>query len=588
MNTFHAIQQTVYDVVIIGGGINGVGTARDAALRGLKTLLIEQGDFASGTTSWSTRLIHGGLRYLEYFEINLVRESLRERERLLSAAPHLVKPIQMTIPIYRGGARRYWEIQAGMWLYDMLSFDKTLLSHRMVSVTAMQRHFRSLNHTGLLGAAQYYDGQVEYAERLCLENVRAAADAGATMLNYVAVTVLHCEGDRIVRLTCQDQRTGQQATVAIAPHTIIINTTGPWVDHVCQRVQSASSQKAATAGAKSGLSQPERSASRITVGDRRKIGGTKGSHIIVPPFPGAPDTAVYAEAQADGRPFFIVPWLGLYLIGTTDLRYDGDLTRIKASDSEIDYLLAEANHLFPWAYLSRSQVQFTYSGVRPLPYTDARTTGSITRSHIIFDHTSEGVTNLISLIGGKLTTYRQVAEELVDRVGRKLGRTLPPSPTRSLPLPGAIHSDDSRITEAIARYAPLVSRATLAHLFQMYGAMALDVLALIDQAPDLATPILPQGPDIQAQVVYAMQSEFAQTLVDICHRRTTLSMHHRYGFEALPGVISTLQRHCGWSADRRDQSVSSYAAYMRDHCIPDYEIALGQDALLMAPLSRAE
>ena len=178
MRDFQTIQNTTYDLIIIGGGINGAGIARDGALRGLKTLLIEKEDFASGTTSWSTRLIHGGLRYLEYLEFHLVRESLHEREVLLRTAPHLVQPLQMTIPLYKGAARSYWLIQAGMLLYDILSFDKTVPSHRMLSARKFQNLFRTVRSQDVVGAAQYYDGQVEYAERLCLENILDARQRG--------------------------------------------------------------------------------------------------------------------------------------------------------------------------------------------------------------------------------------------------------------------------------------------------------------------------------------------------------------------------------------------------------------------------
>ncbi|MBF2090635.1 MAG: glycerol-3-phosphate dehydrogenase [Synechococcales cyanobacterium K44_A2020_017] len=568
MRDFQAIQTTAYDIVIIGGGINGAGTARDAALRGLKPLLIEKNDFAGGTTSWSTRLVHGGLRYLEYFEFHLVRESLREREILLQAAPHLVKPIQMTIPIYRDGSRRYWEIQAGMLLYDILSFDKTLLSHRMLSATKFQQHFRTASSDQLTGAAQYYDGQAEYAERLCLENIRSAAAAGATVLNYVAVTAIPCKGDRISALTCEDQLTGATFDVPIGPKTVVVNTSGPWVDQVCQLGRQGDRPRPMTKA--------------------RKIGGTKGSHIVVDAFPGAPDTAFYVEARTDGRPFFIVPWLGMYLIGTTDLRYEGNLDRVKADNDEIDYLLNETNRIFPVADLSRDHVKFTYSGVRPLPYKESSKAGSITRDHILFDHQVDGIQNLISLIGGKLTTYRQVGEEMVDKACRKLQRSIPPSPARTVPLPGAIRPQDSRIGEAIAHYEAYVSRESIHHLFKVYGALATEVLALIDDAPDLAERLIPELPDIRAQAVYSVQAEYAHTLVDICRRRTTLAMRHNYGFDVLPAIVETLMTHCGWDDDRCNQQLADYATYMTDNCIPDYAIAASDQAQFLPSLSMAD
>ncbi len=555
MRDFQTIQSTAYDLIVIGGGINGAGVARDAALRGLKTILIEKNDFAGGTTSWSTRLVHGGLRYLEYFEFNLVRESLREREILLNAAPHLVKPIQLTIPIYGYGSRSYWEIQAGMILYDMLSFDKTLLSHRMLPIQKFRQTFRDVNPEELKGAAQYFDGQAEYAERLCWENILSAQEAGATALNYVKVTGLHREGDRLTHLTCVDQLTGTEFQVQGSSQAVVINTSGPWVDQVCD------------------LGKPN------SVSKGRKIGGTKGSHIVVDPFPGAPKTALYVEAKADGRPFFIVPWLNMYLIGTTDLRYTGDLDRIKADNDEIDYLIRETNRVLPSAHLGREDVRFTYSGVRPLPYAEGKKPSSISRNHVLHDHTKEGVTNLISLIGGKLTTFRRVGEEMVDAAYRKMGRPVPSCPTRHQKLPGAIAPNDPRIDQAVTQYRDRLSITSISHLFTLYGAKAIEVLALIDQAPDLASPIVAGLPDIKAQVVYAVQSEMAHTLVDICRRRTSLTMQANYGFDALPAVVETLQQHCGWSDETCNQQLADYSTFIEENCLPDYAIATAQPQL---------
>jgi glycerol-3-phosphate dehydrogenase len=546
MRELSQIQSTAFDLVVIGGGINGAGVARDAALRGLKPILIDKSDFGSGTTSWSTRLVHGGLRYLESFEFKLVRESLREREILLKAAPHLVKPIQMTIPIYRSGSRSYWEIQAGMLLYDVLSFDKSLLSHRMLPRRKFRQLFRDINPDGLVGAAQYFDAQAEYAERLCLETVLSAQAAGATVLNYVKVTELHRSGDRLTALTCEDQQTGEVFQVKGSDRAMFINTSGPWVDQVLNLDRTHA------------MSHPP------------KIGGTKGSHIIVAPFSGAPKTALYVEARMDQRPFFIVPWLDRYLIGTTDLHYSGDLDRVKATPEEIDYLISETNQIFPSAKITRQSVQFTYSGVRPLPYANGKDPGSITRNHILYDHSGEGVTNLISLIGGKLTTYRRVGEEMVNAVYRKWGRSAPACLTRHQPLPGAILPTDPRIAEAIDTYQSTVSPASVYHLFRLYGARAIEVLALIHESPDLAEPIAPNLPEIKAQIVYAVRSEMAHTLVDICHRRTTLAMQANYGLDALPALTTTLQTHCGWSEAECDRQLADYITYLQDNCLPDF------------------
>ena len=379
------------ELLIIGAGINGAGIARDAAMRGLKVLLIDKGEIGGGTTSASTRLIHGGLRYLEHFEFGLVRESLRERETLLKIAPHLVNPLPITIPIYKRNKRGPSTIRAGMILYDLLSIGKSLPRHQMLSRAETLERSPGLNPEGLLGSALYFDAQVEFPERLVLANVVAAREHGAEVFTRAPVTKLNVEGDSVTGVEFVNE--GRSHFVQAK---IVVNAAGPWIDRVL---------------------------ARAPVESPRLIGGTKGSHIIVPAFPVAPATAIYLEAQSDRRPFFIVPWNGKYLIGTTDVRFEGDPDDVRCEEWEMDYLLAEANLAFPHASLTRDSVLFTYSGVRPLPWTSDTEEQNITRRHFIRQHPR--LRNLLSIVGGKLTTYRSLAEECVDLVFRKLGRHPP-------------------------------------------------------------------------------------------------------------------------------------------------------------------
>ena len=386
----------VFDVVIIGAGINGAGIARDAAMRGLKVLLIDKGDPGAGTTSASTRLIHGGLRYLEHFEFGLVRESLREREILLRIAPQLVKPLPIAIPIYKQGKRGRLTIRAGMILYDLLAWGKSLPSHRMLSRAQTLERWPGLNPEGLVGSALYYDAQVEFPERLVEENVRSAQKLGAEVLTHTRVTRFAVEERKVsgVEFVSED---GQKQ---FAEADVVINAAGPWIDFVLERAP---------------------------VESPKLIGGTKGSHIIVPPFPSAPSTAIYLEARSDGRPIFIIPWNKLYLIGTTDVRFEGNPDDVRCESWEIDYLLSETNLALPNAGLTRDSILDTYSGVRPLPVTDDKDEQSITRRHFIREHPR--LPNLLSIVGGKLTTYRSLAEECVDLIFRKLGKNSPPCRT---------------------------------------------------------------------------------------------------------------------------------------------------------------
>ena len=320
-----------YDLAVIGAGINGAGIARDAALRGLNVIVFDKNDMCSGCSAISSRLIHGGLRYLEYAEIPLVYESLHERRYLRSTAPHLVRPLRICIPIYEGARRGPLLIRLGMLAYDLLSFTKKMPRHDMLSSAAMHKEEPGLESAGLRGAARYYDAQVAFAERLVLENLLAARSAGADICLHSEVTRIEVEQGAVNAVAYADARGREQR----AEVSVVVNAAGPWVDRVLAG--------APTSG-------------------KRLIGGTKGSHIIVGRFEGAPRDAFYVEAKSDGRPFFIIPWYGQYLIGTTDIRYDGDLDHVRASDAEVDYLLGETNRVFPRANLVRDDISLCLCG----------------------------------------------------------------------------------------------------------------------------------------------------------------------------------------------------------------------------------
>jgi len=571
-----------FDVIIIGAGINGAGIARDAAMRGLKVLLLDKGDIGSGTSSWSTRLIHGGLRYLEHGEFGLVRESLRERECLLKIAPHLVRPIEMLVPIYANARRGHWTMRAGMWAYDLLSFGKQLPRHRMLSPAETLARTPGLNSLGLVGAAVYFDAQVEFAERLVLENVIAAATHGATVITYACVTKLHIQDGEVRGVefitSVQGPKSKVQSqfltgtagvppallgneTTQCATAPIIINAAGPWIDELLSN----------------------------TVGNSpRLIGGTKGSHIIVAPFPGAPASALYVEAETDQRPFFIIPWNGHYLIGTTDIPYTGDLDHVEIEDDEIDYLLCETNRVIPGACLSRQEILYTYSGVRPLPFTGGggeclarplpqavltrpgrSDASSITRRHFIRRHPN--AENLFSIVGGKLTTYRSLAEETVDLIFRKLGQALERGhlarsegekrncTTAQVPLPGAATSDWEAFSTNFRRRGGL-SELTFDHLLRTYGTRATDVLKLVADDSALAEVFDTETGAIAAEVVFAFKHELAQTLADCLLRRTMVGLNSTRGLEAVETAAKIAQTHLGWSETCANQETNAYRA----------------------------
>jgi glycerol-3-phosphate dehydrogenase len=501
----------VWDVVIIGAGINGAGIARDAAMRGLKVLLADKGDAGGGTSAGSTRLIHGGLRYLEHREFGLVRESLREREILLRIAPHLVRPLPITIPIYKHGRRGRATIWTGMVAYDLLSWGKSLPRHRMLSAQDTLRQIPGLRADGLVGGAVYYDAQVEFAERLVVENVLAAIAHGATVRTYARVTQLEVEGEEIkgVRFEAGLNKTEW------APAQVVINAAGPWVDRLLQPSGNEG---------------------------ERLIGGTKGSHVVVAPFAGAPVSAVYLEASSDQRPFFVIPWNGDYLIGTTDVRFEGNPDDVRAEEWEIDYLLSETNRAFPKAELTREQVLYTYAGVRPLPFTTDSDEQSITRRHFLREHPR--FKNLVSLVGGKLTTYRSLAEECVDLVLRKLGRGFTRSQTGSVPLPGGAdlttYSDSCYPCERWQR---------------IYGSRAGDVAALARRLNANA---------LAAEIVFAFESEFATTLADCFLRRNMIGLNADLGLSQIDAAAEVGKRFLGWPEERARLEIESYREEISD------------------------
>jgi glycerol-3-phosphate dehydrogenase len=520
------ISSTDFDAVVVGAGINGCGIARDATLRGLRVLLLDKGDVGGGTTAWSTRLIHGGLRYLEHGELSLVRESLRERETLLGrVAPHLVRALPLLIPLYARRRRGPFTILAGMIAYDLLSPGKSLPPHRMLTPAEALRRAPGLEAEGLKGAALFFDAQAEYAERLAVENALDARARGATVLTYARAERLIVEGDIVRGVEFKDLLGG---TKHAARARVVLNVAGPWVDEVL--------------GA--------------ALGGERLIGGTKGSHIVVPPFNGAPDSALYVEAVEDGRPFFIIPWDSKYLVGTTDERYAGDLDRVRADAREIEYLVRETNRAIPSAALTRSRILYAYSGVRPLPFVASGEEASVTRRHFIRPSRARG---LFSVVGGKLTTYRSLAEGAVDLIFKQLGKASPPCATASTPLPGAV--DFAAVREAFNSQSPLPAKSN-ERLLKVYGARAAVVLRLALTDAELRAPISEETGSIAAEVVFAFHNEMAETLADCLMRRTMAGLNSQTGLDAVEAAARIGRRFLGWDAERASREVEDYRCYV--------------------------
>jgi glycerol-3-phosphate dehydrogenase len=486
------------DLLVIGGGIIGAGIARDAALRGLSVALVEQDDFASGTTSRPTRLIHGGLRYLELFDFGLVRSDMREREILLRIAPHLVFPLPFLLPLYRPSLWYQAKLRFGMQLYDALSLDKTLPKRKWLGRDETLAEEPSLDPDGLTGAWRFYDAQVPLVERLVIENVVDAAKHGAFVLNHARATAYLRDGQRVVGAVVHDRIADSDVELRAR---LTVNATGPWLDQTIAPLRP---------GAKPLL--------RLT----------KGVHLVTPR---ATQQAHVLFAKRDGRLFFVLPWLDATIVGTTDTDYKGDPADAAATEEDVRYLQEEARRAFPNAPFD--EIYFTYAGVRALVREEGVSEGQVSRKHALFDHERRGgIAGALSVVGGKITAYRAIAEEVTDLAARKLARESAAPPGDALTatklLPGA---DGSRARE-------------------------IAVLAAGD--PSLAAPLCPHHRGVAAEVTHAVRSEWAMTVGDVMLRRTAIGLGQCQGLDCLDAVAELIGRLLGWDAERRKTEVAAY------------------------------
>lgn len=444
-----------FDLLVIGGGISGAGIAQDAAHRGLKVALVEKGDFASGTSHASTKLLHGGLRYLEQFQFRLMYEALHERNRLARLAPHVAEWLPFLIPIYAGGWQQL-RIRIGLWLYDLLAGFPKGRTHRRVSRDEALSIAPHLKQDGLHGAYLYFDCRTDDT-RLTLDVLGSALEAGAAAANYCQAVELVKEGGRVVGAVVEDRLTGGRQTVRA---DCVVSAAGPWTDRVLA------------------LDAP----------GPARLSPSKGVHVVVPsrrlPLKGA---VLAFSPTGDGRFIFVLPWHGATLLGTTDTPFDDDPDRVTSDEDDVDYILAAANATFPAARLQRSDVISAFAGLRPLIRADAATTAALPREHRIWVSES----GLISLAGGKLTTYRTMSAAVIDLVLRRLGRRPVPCRTATIPL-------GRRRMQALAELAR--------------------------KSPELAQPIAPGLPYTRAEVVHAIQAEMAVFPDDVLARRTRIAL----------------------------------------------------------------
>ena len=529
-----------YDVAVIGGGITGVGIARDAALRGLKVALFEKGDYASGTSSKSSKLIHGGLRYLEHGEIGLVFESVSERRVQTRVAPHLVRPLPFLIPIYKGARPGLEMMNVGLWIYDSLALFRAPRLHKVFrGARAALELEPALRADGLRGALEYYDCNTDDA-RLVLENALDARALGADCHTYTEVVRFEHGADRrITGVAVRDRLTGESRSVAAR---VVVLAAGAWTDEMVARFE-------------------------IPV-DRPLLRRTKGVHVVVPRERLPLSRAITLQSPLDQRVMFAIPWRERTVLGTTDTDFAGTADEVAADADDIRYLCDSANGVFPGAALEPRDVIATWAGLRPLiaapPNVDE---SDVSREHEVFSR-SDG---LVIIAGGKLTTYRRMARQavnqtlkLLDQLGEPVTATRVSTKRRPLPGAAGLAQPDLEGVAAVGRQLMADHRLdvdTATHLCGVYGARAPLLAARIAEAPALGERIDPELPYVWAEIEFAARHDLARTVEDVLARRVPLLLVSRdQGLGICDRAADVLAAELGWSAAQRIRMLDEYRA----------------------------
>jgi glycerol-3-phosphate dehydrogenase len=519
------------DLLVIGGGITGAGVARDAAMRGLRTVLVEQHDFGSGTSSRSSRLVHGGLRYLETGNFRLVLEANRERRVLLRIAPHLVWPLRFIFPVHKGDRIPIWRLAAGMWLYDALALFRNVRMHRMLGKRALLEAEPMLRERGLVGGARFYDAQCDDA-RLTLATVRSALHHGALAANYVAVRGLERTAGRVVGAQLEDRLAGMRAALRAS---VVVNAAGPWADRVRLLEDSGATP----------LLQP-----------------TKGIHVVVDRSRLDHRDGIVFTSPIDGRVLFLLPWNDRSYIGTTDTDTAEPPDQLSVSPDDVVYLLRSANARFPNARLGLEDVRASWAGLRPLLADRTRKTeSSRSREHAIV----QGAGGMITVVGGKLTTYRAMAAEVVDRAVRELrfkdGRPRTDGGrTDEEPLPGGEAADLTPFRERGVELG--LAPESVEHLLRHYGTEAAGIYNLGAGERRLLRRLVPTHPAVEAEVVHAVRREMAQTVEDFMVRRTHIYYEtDDRGIHAARRVAELMARERGWDEARVEAETARYLEF---------------------------
>lgn len=511
-----------FDLLIVGGGIVGAGIARDAAMRGLSVALIDQGDFASGTSSKTSKLIHGGLRYLEHGHLSLVMESLRERKALRAIAPTLVHPISLLLPVFQGDARSAWNIRMGLWLYALLAWGDQLRAHRMVSARKAAELEPRLQRQGLRAAGLYADCQMDDA-RLCLANILQAIDYGAVCCNYVRLRSFVTVDHRVCGGIGEDRLSGRSYEIHAK---VVVNATGPWADQV-RRLSDADAAK--------------------------RLAPTKGIHLILPRLI---QHGLFVQARSDGRMVFLLPWGDSTLVGTTESPVGDPLEPLRASREEVGYLLDEVNQVLAGVHLREQDVVATFAGARPLLAFSGSARAASREHRIELDRWG-----LVSVMGGKYTTYRRMAQQTVECVLRRHRWASPRCQTDRISV---LEAADLRSQEFWQYQARRLDADLLGRLVARYGRSTVQVLRLIERDPSLTQPVCPHFVYVGAEVVHAIRHELACSMTDVLARRTRMAFSRCQGLDSLSTVRELFHRYGGFPASQVEQQVEEYRRFLAD------------------------